>query len=158
MIIAENKKALFNYQIQEKFSAGLKLSGPEVKSAKSGKIDLSGSYVIINFNPLSQTNEIWLENLKISKYSKSGYSQKGYDPSRKRKLLLNRKEINYLTGKIKQKGLTIVPILVYTSQRLIKVEIAIVQGKKKFDKREQIKKREFDRNKQRMMSAKGGSA
>lgn len=151
MIIAENKKALFNYQIQEKFSAGLKLSGPEVKSVKSGKIDLTGSYVTINFNPLSQTNEIWLENLKIPRYSKSGYSQRVYEPSRKRKLLLNRKEINYLTGKIKQEGLTIVPILVYTSQRLIKVEIAIAQGKKKFDKREQIKKREFDRNKQRMM-------
>lgn len=151
MIIVENKKALHDYKILEKWQAGIKLSGPEVKAVKMGKINLKGSYVNVNINPRSKTPEVWLEGVQISKYPKSGYSQKNYNPQKKRKLLLNRKEINSILGKIKQKGLTIIPILVYTSQRLIKVEIALVQGKKKFDKREELKKRDFEKRKKRLI-------
>lgn len=147
MIIAENKRALRDYKILEKWPAGIKLTGPEVKTVKSGKIELKGSYVDLAPNK----REIWLHKAQIAKYPKSGYSQKNYDPFRPRKLLLQRKEINSIFGKIKQKGLTIIPTLVYTSQRLIKIEIALVQGKKKYDKREDLKKRDFARRKARLL-------
>jgi SsrA-binding protein len=144
-IIVENKKALADYKIMEKWQAGIKLTGPEVKSVKLGKIDLKGSYVTTFINAKTKNLEIWLVNLTIAKYPKSGYAQDHYLPQKKRKLLLNKKEINVIIGKIKQRGLTIIPLSMYTSQRLIKVEIALVVGKKKFDKREVLKKREFDR-------------
>ena len=150
-IITENKKALHNYNILEKWQAGLKLTGAEVKSVKNGQIDLKGSYVTIEPNPATSKPEAWLIGAHISKYGKSGYSQKNYNPLRKRKLLLNKKELNSLAGKIKQKTLTLIPILVYTSQRLVKLEIGLGQGKKKFDKREALKKKEFERRKQRLL-------
>jgi len=151
MNIAQNKKAFHDYKILEKWQAGLKLTGSEVKSVKMGRIDLKGSFVSIKYNAHTKHPEAWLEGVHIAKYLKSGYSQKDYDPSRNRKLLLSRKELNSITGNLKQKGLTIVPILVYTSQRLVKVEIALAQGKKKFDKREALKKRDFERTKLRLL-------
>jgi len=150
MIIAENKRSLYNYKILEKWSAGIKLTGNEVKTVKMGKIDLKGSYIEV-IKDLEHKPEIWLQNTHISKYSKSGYSQKNYNPLRSRKLLLRQKEINSIYGKIKQKGLTMIPVLVYISQRLIKVEIALVQGQKKFEKREQIKKRDFEKQKRQLL-------
>ncbi|MFA6304438.1 MAG: SsrA-binding protein SmpB [Patescibacteria group bacterium] len=150
-ILADNKRANFEYTILQKWQAGLKLTGPEVKTAKLGQIDLKGAYVTLESMPGKLMPEAWLVGAHIAKYAPAGYSQNHYNPLRKRKLLLNKKEIAELIGKTKQKGLTVLPLLVYTSQRLVKLEIGLGQGKKKFDKRETIKKREFERSKQRLM-------
>ncbi|OGY89062.1 MAG: SsrA-binding protein [Candidatus Komeilibacteria bacterium RIFCSPLOWO2_01_FULL_45_10] len=150
-IITENKRGLFNYQVLEKWLAGIKLTGPEVKTVKSGQINLSGSFVTIKTNSQNGQVEAWLVGAQIPPYKKAGYSQNRYQPAQDRKLLLKRRELDYLLGKTKQKGLTIIPTLVYTQNRLIKMEIALCQGKKKFDKRETIKKREFERRKQRLL-------
>jgi len=153
-IIVENKKALADFKILEKCQAGVKLTGPEVKSVKLGKIDLKGSYISVEINSKTKKTEAWMINTTIAKYSKGGYAQNNYFPQRKRKLLLNQKEIDSLAGKIRQKGLTIIPLLVYTFRRLIKVEIGLVAGKKKFDKREILKKRELDRHVRQKMKFK----
>ena len=150
--ITTNKRLLFDYEILEKYEAGIKLSGSEVKAVKKGQIDLKGSYVSLRISRQTQRLEAWLVGTYISAYKKSGYIQRHYNPLRDRKLLLSRKEINYLIGKVKQKGLTLLPLSVYTtSHRLIKVTLVLVRGKKKFDKRESLKKREFERRKQRLI-------
>jgi len=138
--IATNKKGLFEHRVIEKVEAGIVLSGPEVKSVKAGQINLKGSYISID-----NQSQVWLIGAHISAYKPSAAIQKKYDPTQKRKLLLNKKEIDYLRGKEKEKGLTILPISVYTKGSLIKVEIGLVKGKKQKDKREIIKKRELDR-------------
>jgi len=150
-ILTENKHGLFNYEIMEKWQAGLKLTGPEVKSVKAGQIDLKGAYISLKNRTQNGKPEAWLINTHISAYKKAGYANQGYQPTRSRKLLLNQRELNYLSGKIKQKGLTILPILVYTFQRLVKIEIGLARGKNKHDKRETIKKREFDLRKTRLI-------
>jgi SsrA-binding protein len=137
--LAHNKKATFDYQILEEFEAGLVLTGAEVKSAKLGHISLQGSFVSI------RKGEAWLKKIHISPYKKAKLAQKNYDPEHDRKLLLKNKEIDYLIGKTKEKGLTIIPISVYTTRRLVKVKIALVRGKKKFDKRQAIKNRDNTR-------------
>lgn len=137
--LAKNKKALFDYDILEKFETGIALSGAEVKSAKNQQINLKGSYATI------LGDEAFLVNAHISSYKPAAAKQKDYDPTRKRKLLLHRKEIERLKGKMAGEGLTIVPISVYTKNNLIKVEIGLARGKKKYEKRETIKKREVDR-------------
>lgn len=142
--ITENKKGLCNNEVLEKWTAGIILAGPEVKAVKNGKINLTGSYVSLIPNKKGLL-EVWLKNCHISPYAKAGYSQKNYDPIRPKKLLLNNKEIHYLIGKEKTKGLTIIPIRIYIKNGLIKAEIALVKGLKKFDKRELIKKREVER-------------
>lgn len=146
-ILAKNKKALFNYEILEKLEAGIVLSGQEVKSVKNGHINLKGSYVTV------QDEEAWLVNVHISPYKMAG-PMTDYDPVRSRKLLLHKKEIRRILGKLSEKGLTLVPIKVYTKQGRIKVEIGIAKGKKKEDKRESIKKREQEREMRRMMKRK----
>jgi len=138
--IVRNKEGLFSYEILEKYTAGLVLSGPEVKAVKGGQISLKGSYVSID--PLG---EVWLVKCRISPYKPAQGQQQDYQPEQSRKLLLNKKEINSLSGKSKQKGLTIIPISVYTSRRLIKLEIGLARGKTRVDKRESIRKREIDR-------------
>jgi SsrA-binding protein len=150
-IVTENKKGIFNYKILEKFTAGIILSGPEVKSVKAGKINLTGSYVSLAVDNKTQKVEPWLLNCHIPPYAKAGYSQKNYSPTRSRKILLNKKEIRYLIGKEKEKGLTILPVSVYIKSGLVKIEIAIARGRKKIDKREKIKKRDFERRKQRLV-------
>lgn len=137
-VITTNKRAFFDYEILEKFEAGLVLSGQEVKSIKTGHIDLKGSYVTI------QKNEAWLINAHIPLYKMAG-KLPSYEPTRSRKLLLHRKEIKNLLGKLTQKGLTLIPIKVYTKHNQIKLEFGIGKGKKKFDKRETIRKREIER-------------
>ena len=137
-IFAENKKAYFNYQILEKFEAGIVLAGYEVKSIKSGRINLAGSYVII------KNEEAYLINASIPPYQPKNVPPE-YDPSRQRKLLLKKKEIKYLIGKTRQKGLTLVPLKMYTKKRKVKLEFGVAKGKKKADKRELIKKREVKR-------------
>src|SRR3989338_7308020 len=138
MQLAENKKALFDYEILEKLEAGLKLSGQETKSAKMGQINLKGAYVTFH------NGKAFVLNMHINKYKPAG-PMPDYDPTRSRPLLLHKKQIAYLQGKTMEKGLTIVPLRVYTKQRFLKIEVAVAQGKKTYDKLEAIKKRELKR-------------
>src|SRR3989338_9163672 len=138
--LATNKKALFDYQVLEKFEAGIVLTGPEGKAAKAGQINLKGSYAAIDGQ-----SQVWLLGAHISPYKPAAARQIDYQPTKSRKLLLKKSEINYLREKAREKGLTIMPISVYTKGSLVKVEIGLVKGKKQFDKRESIKKRELDR-------------
>jgi len=144
-IIAKNKKAYFNYEILDKFEAGISLLGLEVKSIRMGHISLTGSYVVLNRN-----NEVFLIGATISPYQPQN-TPLDYNPQRSRKLLLKKSEIKYLIGKSKERGLTIIPLSVYTMGRKIKVEIGIARGKRKFDKREKIKERDFRRRKQELL-------
>ncbi len=130
------KKAHFNYEILEKFEAGIELLGFEVKSIKKGQGSLEGSYVII------RGGEAYVMNMFVSPYQENN-TPKDYEPRRNRRLILARKEITELADS--GKGLTIVPISVYNKGNLLKVSVAVVRGKKKFDKRESIKKRETER-------------
>ena len=139
-IIVKNKEGLFDYRILENWQAGLVLSGPEVKSVKLGQISLKGSFVQID-----SKNECWLVNAYIAPYRPAQGVQGGYDPYQRRKLLLNNREIDSIIGKKAQKGLTIIPISVYTNKRLVKVEIGLASHRNKLDKRDMIKKRETDR-------------
>ncbi len=135
---AENRKARFNYEILEKYEAGIELLGVEVKSVRGGQMSLEGAFVIV------RGGEAYLINANIPPYQVKN-TPKDYDPLRNRKILLTKKEISELAGNEKDKSLTIVPISVYNKSRKIKIEIAQVKGKKKFDKRETLKKRDTDR-------------
>ena len=135
---AENRKAYFNYEILEKYEAGIELLGTEVKSVRIGRMSLEGAFVII------RGGEAFLINANIPPYQIKN-APKDYDPLNNRRLLLTKTEIAKLAENDKNKSLTIVPISVYNKNRKIKVEIALVKGKKKFDKRETLKKRDTDR-------------
>ncbi len=135
---AENRKARFNYEILEKYEAGIELLGTEVKSVRGGQMSLEGAFVIV------RGGEVYLINVGIPPYQIKN-APRDYQPLRNRRLLLTKKEIAELAGSEKNKSLTIVPISVYNKGRKIKVEIALVKGKKKFDKRETLKKRDTDR-------------
>lgn len=137
-VLAENKKAYFNYQILEKFEAGIILIGQEVKSIKSGRMNIAGSYIIF------KDEEPYLLNVNIPPYQPKNAPQ-DYDPARNRRLLLNKSEIKYLIGKSQQKGLTLVPLKVYTKRGKIKLEFGLARGRKKESKKELLKKREIDR-------------
>ena len=137
-VLATNKKAHFDYEILQTFEAGLQLTGQEVKSAKKGSAKLKGSYVVIT------GDEAFLLNMHIPKYAKAG-SIPNYDPYRSRKLLLKRKELDLLIGKKNEKGLTLIPTKLYTKYGKIKLEFGIGRGKKKYEKKETIKKRDLDR-------------
>ncbi len=136
--ITINKKAYFDYEIIESFEAGIVLTGQEVKSIKTGHISLAGSYVII------QNNEAWLLGAHVPPYKMAG-PLPGYEPTRSRKLLLKKQEMQALIGKTKQKGLTLIPLKVYTKRGKIKLEFGLARGKRKYEKREVIKKREADK-------------
>ena len=141
---AENRKARFNYEILEKYEAGIELLGVEVKSVRGGQMSLEGAFVIV------RGGEAYLINANIPPYQVKN-TPKDYDSLRNRRILLTKKEIIELAGSEKNKSLTIVPISVYNKGRKIKVEIALVKGKKKFDKRETLKKRDTDREIRREM-------
>lgn len=145
--ITKNKKAYFNYEILEKLMAGISLIGQEVKAIKSGRISLKATYVIL------RNEEAFLIGANIPPYQPKN-APKDYNPERSRKLLLKKSEIKYLIGKTKQKGLTIVPLRVYNIRGKIKIEIGLVKGKKKFDKRRIIKKRETEREIRRILKEK----
>lgn len=147
-IIAENKKAYFNYEILEKFEAGISLLGQEVKSLKTFGVNLAGNYVIL------KDEEIFWVGANIPPYQ-PGNTPASYEPEKSRKLLLRKPEIIHLIGKSKQKGLTLIPLKLYTKNSQIKLEFAVAKGKKKFDKRESIKKREAEREIQRELKEKG---
>ncbi len=137
--LIENRKARFDYEILEAFEAGIKLSGFEVKAVKAHRGLFDGAHVTI------RGGEALLMNLAIPPYQVNN-TPKDYNERRMRKLLMSKKQIAYLADKEGEKGLTIVPIMMYNKGNLVKVEIAIVRGKKTFDKRESIKKRDTDRD------------
>jgi len=143
-IIAENKKAYFNYEILENFEAGLSLIGQEVKSLKTRGVNLAGSYIV------TKNEEFYWIGAKIPPYQPKNISP-DYNPERSRKLLLNKSEMKYLIGKSKQKGLTLIPLRVYTKNGKIKLEFGIGKGKKVFNKRELIKKRDIEREIERTL-------
>lgn len=145
--LAENRHARHEYQILETFEAGIILTGGEVKSAKAGQINLRGSYVTI------RDNGAWLINCHIAPYKPANLDP-SYQPTRTRKLLLNKHELDTLIGKSKAQAQTVIPLSVYTKRGLVKVEIALARGKKQHDKRESIKKREAKRSIERAMRQK----
>lgn len=137
--LATNKKARFDYEILETIEAGLQLIGPEVKSIKAGHVQLKGSFLHIH------KSELWLKGAFVSSYKPAG-NQDGYDPYRDRKVLVHRRELKRLIGKRQSEGLTLVPLSIYTKGDLIKLEFAVARGKKKYEKRETIKKRDVQRD------------
>jgi len=141
--VAVNRRARHDYFIEESIEAGLVLTGSEVKSLRAGKANLKDSYARID------RGEAWLANAHISEYAPA--SQFGHDPTRKRKLLLHAKEIDRLTGKVKEKGLTLVPLRMYFKHGRAKVELGLGRGKKQYDKRESIKERESGREMDRAL-------
>jgi len=145
---AENRKARFNYEILEKYEAGLELSGMETKSIRLGKISLDGAFVLV------RGAEAFLINANITPFQPKN-APLDYNPFRNRKLLLTKKEIQELGASEKNKALTIVPLSVYNKGKKIKAEIALVRGKKTKDKRETIKKRETDREIRRTLKDSG---
>jgi len=135
---AYNKRARFDYDISDRYEAGIVLRGFEVKSVKTGHISLKGAFVTI------RGEELFLTNANIPLYKHAG-AISSYDPTRPRKILLRKKEIAHLIGKSRTEGLTLVPIRVYTKRGLLKLEFGIGKGRKKVDKRDVIRKRESDR-------------
>lgn len=133
-ILADNRRARHNYHFVETFEAGIVLSGPEVKSARAGKVQLVDAYASI------ENNELYLRNAHISPYSHATHWS--HEPNSVRKLLVHRHEINRLIGKTREKGLTLIPTKVYLKNGRIKVEIALAKGKQEHDKRDAIRKRE----------------
>uniref|UniRef100_A0A7C4QXF6 SsrA-binding protein n=1 Tax=candidate division CPR3 bacterium TaxID=2268181 RepID=A0A7C4QXF6_UNCC3 len=133
--IAANKKAYHNYHIGDIFEVGIKLTGPEVKSIKNGDMSLKESFVHI------ENGQLFIKNMHVGAYKPA--HPESYDPTRNRKLLANKKEIQILASKLDQKGLSIVPTKVYLKNGLIKLEIGVAKGKKKWDKREDIKKKDL---------------
>ncbi|GAB4291147.1 MAG: SsrA-binding protein SmpB [Myxococcota bacterium] len=137
-IIARNRKALHDYKIADRIEAGIALLGTEVKSLREGKCQLADSYAAI------RGGEVFLINCHISHYKNAGkYGQ--HEPTRKRKLLLKRGEINRLERRVEQKGATLIPLSVYFKKGIAKVELAVCEGKRQYDKREAIKQRDLQR-------------
>src|SRR4030067_248628 len=135
--IATNRKAYHNYFIQDSIEAGISLTGTEIKSLRSGRVSLGEAYV------RPEAGELWLVNAHIARYEAA--SHLSHEPTRPRKLLLHRKKINTLTSRIAEKGLTMVPLKIYLKDSLAKISIALAKGKKLYDKREAIKRREVER-------------
>ena len=148
-IYATNQKAHFDYHILETLEAGLVLAGHEVKSIRAGRCSIKGAYVKI------VGKEAWLLGATVSPYQ-VGNVPPDYDQQRSRKLLLKKKELNYLIGKSQEKRLTLVPIKLYNKNGLIKLEVGVGQGKKKADKREKIIKRETQRKIERILKSRSG--
>ena len=139
--IAQNRKARHDFQIEQTIEAGVVLLGTEVKSCRQGKVSLVDSYATI------KDGEVWLYNTNINVYEHGNINN--HEPVRKRKLLLNKNEIRKLTQKIKNKGFTLVPLRMYFMNGKVKVELALAKGKKSYDKRQDIAKRDFERSQQR---------
>jgi SsrA-binding protein len=135
--IAENRKAHHDFHLLETFEAGVALLGTEVKAIREGRVNLRDSYARV------EGGEVFLFNVNISPYSHRGYAD--HEPLRRRKLLLHRDEIRKLTGKTVEKGMTLVPVRMYFKKGRVKVAISLAKGKKDYDKRETIKRRETDR-------------
>lgn len=145
-LVADNRKARHDYDIEETFEAGIVLTGSEIKSVRAGRVQLRGSYARV------YNDEVYLYEAHISTYEQSG-AHFNHDPTRPRKLLLHRREIKRIDGLIRQKGLTLVPLKMYFKGRHAKVELGIARGKKTYDKREDIAKREAQRSIERVMKS-----
>jgi SsrA-binding protein len=143
-VVATNRRARFDYEILERHEAGIALTGSEVKSLRQGKASLSESFARV------QDGEVWLENMHIPPYEQG--EKRGYDPRRRRKLLLHRAEIDRLVGKTAERGLTLVPIRVYFSHGLAKIEIGLGRGKRAYEKRQAVLEREHRREIERATS------
>ncbi len=142
-VVATNRKAYHDYRIEDTLEAGISLTGTEIKSVRAGQINLRDSYAEI------KNGEVWLVDAHISPYRHGNLQN--HEPRRRRKLLLHRREINRLQGKVQEKGWTLIPLRVYIKGNLAKVELALVQGKRLYDKRAAIAKRESDREVQRAL-------
>jgi SsrA-binding protein len=141
--VAVNRRAYHDYFIDEKLEAGIMLTGPEVKSMRNGRTNLRDGFVRID------RNEAWLENVHISPYAEANLMNQ--EPMRARKLLLHRKEISSLIGKVRQKGYTLIPLRVYFSRNHAKVEVGLARGKRQYDKREAVAERDAKREIARAM-------
>jgi SsrA-binding protein len=143
-VYIKNRPATFEYAIEDRLTAGIMLTGSEIKSIRNGKVSFNDSYCIF------QKGEIWIKNLYIAEYVNAGYAT--HDPVRERKLLMNKKEIIKWANKVKEKGNTVVPLAVFINETgLAKVELGIGKGKKLHDKRESIKSRDVDREIRRFL-------
>ena len=138
-----NRKAKFNYEFMDSYKAGLVLTGTEIKSVKEGKVNMGDSFCYF------KDSELWMKNLHISEYKNGSYAN--HEPMHLRKLLLTKKEIRKLEGKIKEKGLTIIPYKIFFNERgLAKIEVILARGKKSYDKRETLKERDSQKELQRV--------
>ena len=147
-VVADNRKARFNYEIGEVFEAGIALTGSEVKSLRNGKAAIAESYAD------ARRGEIWLINSNIPEYLQAG--QFNHAPKRRRKLLLHKRQVNKLAGAVEREGMTLVPLRLYFNERgRAKLELALGRGKKVRDKRETLKKRSWDRERGRLLRGKG---
>ena len=147
-IIADNRKARFNYEIGEVFEAGIALTGSEVKSLRAGKASIGESYAD------ARGGDLWLVNANIAEYLQAG--RFNHAPKRPRRLLLHRRQINKLSGAVEREGMTIVPLKLYFNEKgRAKIELALARGKKLHDKREAEKKRSWERERGRLLRAKG---
>ena len=135
--IATNRKAYHDYHVGDGVEAGIVLTGTEIKSIRAGRVNLRDAYI------RPEGGELWLLNAHIARYQAGGHSS--HEPTRPRKLLLHRKQIDSLISKVQEKGLTLVPLKLYTKERLAKVELALAKGKKLYDKRESISRRDTER-------------
>ncbi len=139
-VLASNRRARFEYEFLERFTAGLVLTGSEVKSVRAGHVKLQDGWVAF------EVGEAFLADVHISPYQNAGYAN--HEPTRRRKLLLAKRDIERLAGKVAEKGLTVIPLAVGLEDNWIKVELALAKGKKLYDKRETIKRRTLDREAQ----------
>ncbi len=140
--LAQNRKANFDYELLEKYEAGLVLYGHEVKAIRDGRASLKGSF--ISLRTINGKTELYLISCQIAPYKHAGLLP-NYNQKRDRKLLLKQAEIKHLLGKIKTEGLTLIPLKIYTKHSFLKLEFAVARGKKKYDKRDSIRKREVER-------------
>ena len=135
--VATNRKAYHNYHLSDSVEAGIVLTGTEIKSIRAGRVNLGDAYV------RPEGGELWLLNTHIARYEAGSYLS--HEPTRPRKLLVHRKEINNLTSKVQEKGLTLVPVRLYIKDSIAKVEVALAKGKRLYDKRESIARRDTER-------------
>lgn len=136
-VVATNRKARHDYLIEDTFEAGMVLTGSEIKSIRGGQVSLGDSYATV------REGELWLINAHISPYNQASYEN--HEPRRDRKLLMHRREINRLTGKLQEKGLTLVPLRLYLKDSRAKIELGLGRGKKLYDKRQSMREREDSR-------------
>lgn len=141
--IAINRQAFFNYEVLERYEAGIQLLGTEIKSIRAARVDLRGAHARM------ENNELWLHGMHIAPYNPAG--QRNHDPKRPRKLLMRRREIEEIGGKISQRGLTLIPLKVYVKNHWAKVELGLGRGKRQYDKRKAIIERDKDREARRAL-------
>jgi len=146
-VVARNRRARYEYEIIDTLEAGIVLVGPEVKSLREGRASMGDAYAVI------QNGELFLKNLHISKYEPA--TRSNVDPVRERKLLVHRSEIAKLSGRVVERGFTLVPLCLYFKDGRAKVELALARGKHRYDKRQALRKRDDEREKQRALRARG---